>query len=340
MRQRSDLFLPVTFLLLVVSIIASLTLGRYAVPTSDVIRIVFGTWPFAATRHYTDTKWVVVEIIRLPRILEATFCGMGLGLAGAAMQGVFRNPLVGPEDTGVSPAAAFGGVLAILLDWPTGAIVGSAFTFGMLALVLVFAIARFADRASTLTLILTGVIVGMFFLALVGLAQYFADPRSQLPQITYWLLGSFAGASYEKVVVISLALLAGGTALLSLRWRINLLSLGEIDAQGLGVNVELLRWCVVACVALIVAAQVSISGGIAFVGLIVPHFARMLVGAEHTKLLPAAALLGGIYLLGMDDIARSATQQEIPIGLLTAVIGAPIFALLLTRQKGRGWMHD
>nr|WP_244427265.1 iron ABC transporter permease [Methyloferula stellata] len=325
---------------LIVLILFSLTLGRYPVPFSEVARIVFTTFPINAKGNYTNAPWVVVEIVRMPRILLVTLCGMGLAMSGAAMQGVFRNPLVGPEIAGVSSGAALGGVTAIMLSWPSLGIVGLAFGCGLLALFIAFSLAKLAGRASTLGLVLSGVIVGGFCGALVGLMQTLADPTLKLPSIVYWLLGSFAGATYDKVAIVAAATLFAGTLLMALRWRINLLSLGEDDAQALGVNVEALRWGLMGLVALLVAAQVSVSGGVGWVGLIVPHLARMLVGPEHTRLLPTAAFLGGIYLLGMDDIARSATEQEIPIGLLTSVVGTPIFALLFWKTQSNGWARE
>jgi iron complex transport system permease protein len=172
------------------------------------------------------------------------------------------------------------------------------------------------------------------------LVKYCADSDKKLPFITFWLLGSFADMTYEKVAVVAGVTLFAGTPLLLLRWRMNLLSLGEADAQALGVNAEALRWSIVALVALIVAAQVAVSGGVGWVGLIVPHAARMLVGPEHSRLLPVSALLGGLYLLAMDDVARSASAQEIPIGLLTAFVGTPVFAVLFWKMQGKGWNHE
>lgn len=337
--RQVGLFIGLLFAGLVASMLISLTFGRYPVPLADVIRIV-STTGLNEARPYSDTQWVVVQIVRMPRILLVTLCGMGLGLAGAAMQGLFRNPLVGPEVAGVSAGASFGGVLAIMMSWPAVAITGSAFVFGFGALVLAFMLGKLAGRSSILALILAGVIVGSFFGALTGLAQYVADPETKLPSIVYWLLGSFVGASYDKVAIVAGVTLVAGTLLLLMRWRINLLSLGEVDAQALGIKVELLRWTIVGLVALLIAAQVSVSGGVGFVGLIIPHMARMIVGPDHVRLLPASALLGGIYLLIMDGIARSATSQEIPIGLLTSVMGAPIFAWLFWRLEGQGWGRE
>lgn len=338
--HRSDLLVTLFFGLLLAAMVASLTLGRYPLSVVEILRVLATTSPLRAVGEAADTPWVVIELVRLPRILLATLCGMSLALAGSAMQGVFRNPLVGPEVCGVQTAAAFGGVLAILLGWPATDTVALAFAFGLGALAIAFGLARLAGGGGTLALVLAGVIVGAFFGALVGLAQYVADPRSKLPDIVYWLLGSFAGATYDRVIIVAAVTLVAGTLLLGLRWRINLLSLGETDATALGVNVELLRWGLVALVALLVAAQVSVSGGVGWVGLIIPHLARMLVGPDHSRLLPASAFLGGLYLLCMDDLARSASQQEIPIGLLTAMVGTPVFGLLFWKMRGKGWVHD
>jgi iron complex transport system permease protein len=338
-HRGADLFIPGLAVFLLVSILFSLALGRYPVPVSTVIHVVLTTPPVSGF-DYSDVHRVVVEIIRLPRILTVVLCGMGLALSGAALQGVFRNPLVGPEIVGVSSGASFGGVLAIMLSLGPAEIVALAFLFGLAAMVIAFGLARFAGKSSTLALILSGVIVGAFFSALVGLAQYVAEPQVKLTSIIYWLLGSFVGETYEKTAIVALVMLFAGTTLLLLRWRINLLSLGDVDGAALGVNIEALRWMIIALVALIVAAQVSVSGGVGWVGLIIPHLARMAVGPDHKKLLPASAFAGGIYLLAMDDIARSATGQEIPIGLLTAVVGAPIFAFLFWKLQGKGWARD
>jgi iron complex transport system permease protein len=318
----------------------SLTLGRYPVPFPKVMSIAFTTFPIGAKGDYTNAPWAVVEIIRMPRILLVTLCGMGLSLSGAAMQGVFRNPLVGPEIAGVSSGAELGGVAAIMLSWSSLGIVGLAFACGLIALVAAFGLAKLAGRTSTLGLVLSGVIVSAFCSAVVGLMKIVADPTIKLPNIIFWLLGSFVGATYEQVAIVAGVTLFAGTLLLALRWRINLLSLGEVDAAALGVNVELLRWGLMGLVAIIVAAQVSVSGGVGWVGLIVPHLARMIVGPEHAKLMPTAAFLGGIYLLGIDDIARSLIDSEIPIGLLTSVIGTPIFALLYWKSQAKGWGHE
>jgi iron complex transport system permease protein len=339
-RPARDLFPALLSAALILLVLFSLTLGRYPLSFAAVARIVFTTFPIDARGNATDMPWVLVEVVRLPRVLLVTLCGMGLALSGAAMQGVFRNPLVTPEITGASGGASVGGLLALMLSWPAPGVVGLAFACGILALVATAGLAQLAGRMGTLTLVLSGMIVGAFCGALVGLLLALADPLTKLPTLVYWLLGSFVGASYDKLATMAAAMLFAGTLLLALRWRLNLLSLGQVDARALGINVGLLRWTFMALVTLIVAAQVSVSGVVPWVGLVVPHLARMLVGPEHTKLLPTAALLGGFYLLAMDDLARTVMSQDIPIGLLTSLVGTPIFGFLLWKTQSRGWARD
>lgn len=339
-RRQEGFVLAGLTCLLVLLLIVSLRIGRYPVSVREVVRLLFSLSPSASGPAYANAAWVAVNVIRVPRIFLVTLCGMGLALSGAAMQGVFRNPLVGPEIVGVSAGASCGGVLAIMLALPALGVVGLAFAFGLLALIAAFALTRRAGQGATLALVLSGVVVGTFFSSVVGFLQTIADPTSKLPSIVYWLLGSFVGATYQKLLIVAVVILLAGTPLLLLRWRINLLSLGEEDCAALGISVPRLRWIIIGLVTLIVAAQVSVSGGVAWVGLIIPHMARMLVGPSHSKLLPASALLGGLYLLLMDDLARSIGPQEIPIGLLTSIVGAPIFAALFWKMQGRGWGHE
>lgn len=329
--------------LLAACTVFSLGIGRYPLDMGTVARILFamatGTGD-ADSGPWTPTQWVVIDVVRLPRVVLVTLSGMGLALCGAVLQGLFRNPLVGPEVAGVTAGASFGGVAAILYSLPIMAVVGCAFVGGVAALAIAYGVARLAGGASVLSLVLAGVIVGAFFHSLVGMAQYVADPEIKLPSIVFWLLGSFVGADWRKVLIMAVAFGGAGTLLLGLRWRLNLLSLGELDARTLGVRVELLRWLLVALVAVVVAAQVSVSGGVGWVGLVIPHFARMLVGPDHRILLPTSALMGGLYLLLMDDAARTLTAQEIPIGLLTAMVGTPIFAYVFWKSRAGGWSRE
>ncbi|MDD2337666.1 MAG: iron ABC transporter permease [Geobacteraceae bacterium] len=328
---------------LIVSVIVTIGIGRYDLSPLKVFRILLGmAVPLSIPDMppWRPVEWGIVSAVRLPRILVTAFAGMGLAISGAALQGLFRNPLVGPQIIGISSGASFGGVLGILLSLPAFAIVGFAFSFGLLSLVLVFLLSRLASRAGSLSLVLSGVICSSFFAALLGLMQYLADPELQLPNMVYWLMGSFAWADWRKVAIIGIPSVISGIFLILLRWRINLLSLGDTDASVLGVKVGVLRWSILVLVTFIVAAQVSVSGGVGWVGLVTPHFARMLVGPDHRVLLPASALLGGIFLLLIDCLARTLTMQEIPIGVLTALVGTPVFGYLFWKTQARGWTHD
>ncbi len=327
---------------LLVTMLLSLCIGAYPVSFSHVASAALGSlWPGSSPfPGVSDKEHIVVILVRLPRILLATLAGAGLGLAGASLQGMMRNPLVGPDLIGITSGASFGGVLAILFGLAPTAIVGCAFGGGLLALVLASGLARLSKSADVLPLILSGVIVSAFFSALVGLAKYLADPETKLPGIVYWLMGSFAGADGQKIWMLAVPTVIGGAILIGLRWRLNLLSLGDLDAASLGAPVARLRWTLIGIVSFIVAAQVSVSGGVGWVGLVVPHFARMLVGPDHRRLLPASALIGGFYLLAMDDLARSITRQELPIGLLTALVGTPVFALMFWKTQTKGWARE
>lgn len=310
--------------------IISLCFGQYPLPLSDVL------WQLFHPTAPADIAQQIVWSVRLPRVLMALLAGGALGLCGATLQGVFQNPLVDPHIIGVTSGAAFGGTLAILLGFSAPLMMSSTFFFGLLALCLVYLIAALQGRESTLILILAGIILSGFFAALVSLMQYLADTEETLPNIVFWLLGSFATANWHKTLMLALPVVLATAVLFTLRWRINLLSLDEKDARALGVNVTPLRRGVLVCCALLVAAQVAVSGSIAWVGLVIPHLARLLCGADHRRLLPTAFWLGGSFMIVVDDAARTLTAAEIPIGILTALLGAPLFTLLLVRNARKG----
>lgn len=261
--------------------IASLCLGQYHLSLNEV---------FHELTHGAPDSGIAGQIVwsvRLPRVAMALLAGGSLGLCGATLQGVFHNPLVDPHIIGVTSGSAFGGTLAILLGFDIISMMGCTFFFGLAALVLVYLIARLQGRENTLALILSGIILSGFFAALVSLMQYLADTEETLPNIVFWLLGSFATANWHKVLSMALPVAVAAVILLKLRWRINLLALDDKDARGLGVSVTTLRRGVLVCCAVLVAAQVAVSGSIAWVGLVIPHLARLLVGADHRR--PAAA---------------------------------------------------
>ncbi len=330
-------------LALVLAIVASLGLGAYPMSLARAASILAHlAWPapLPADPPWDAKELTVVEIIRLPRVLTATFAGIALGLSGTALQGMTRNPLVGPDFVGVTAGAAFGGVLAMLLDWPPAAMIALAFAGGSAAMAATFGLARLARAGGDgVALILAGVFIGAFFLALVGLMQFLADDGT-LPRMVYWLLGSFVGADPTRLAIVAIPTLGGGAVLMGLRWRLNLLSLGDLDARSLGIDVARLRWLIIALVSLMVAGQVAASGLIGWIGLIVPHCARMLVGPDHRRLIPASALLGGLLVLGLDDLTRSIVRAELPVGILAALVGTPLICLLFWKTRTKGWSGD
>lgn len=332
---RLAFWLALTFAL-VAAILASLASGRYPIPIGHVVAILWSA-VFDTAATWTPTESMVVGTVRLPRVLVAAVAGAGLALSGAVLQGIFRNPLVGPQTIGASSGAALGGAVAILAagfgPWvPFGAFVGAA-----LALAAVLAIHRGDALSPILALVLAGVVVGAFCGALVGLATYLADPETRLPGLVFWLLGSFSAATWPRLGLIAPCTAAAAIVLLGMRWRINVLSLGDEEARALGIDPPRDRLIVLAAVCVAVSAQVAVSGAIGWVGLVIPNLARMLIGADHRRLLPASALMGATFLVAADTVARTLTPAEIPVGIITAIVGTPIFAWLLrrtARQRG------
>jgi iron complex transport system permease protein len=320
--------------LLAVMAIAAVLIGKYPIAPGDVIGAVARRLAGNPQRTQIDT---VLFGIRLPRIAAALLVGGALAAAGAAYQGLFRNPLVSPDILGVSSGAGLGAVLGIFLSLPVLAIQLLAFAVGLATVALVYAIASLVrGRDTMLVLVLAGVVVGALAGACISLLKILADPYDQLPAITFWLLGSLASLRNADLAVSAPLVLAGLVPLVLLRWRINVLSLGDEEAKALGINVERLRAVVVAAATLITASVVAISGVIGWIGLIVPHLARMLVGPNFDRLLPTSILAGAGYLLLVDTLARTVARIEVPLGILTAVLGAPFFLWLLARGR-EGW---
>ena len=285
----------------------------------------------------TPAAEAVIFNIRGPRVLAAILCGAALAVAGTAFQGLFRNPLVSPDILGASSGAALGAITGIFFSLGILGIQGLAFAGGMLAVALVYLIGSSIRSGDiVLILVLTGVVIGSLLGAGVGLLKYLADPYNQLPAMTFWLLGSLAGTDRNDLLPLFGPIAFGTAVLLALRWRMNVMSLPEEEARALGVATGPLRLAIVAAATLVTSAGVAAAGIIGWVGLIVPHMARFLVGPEFGRLLPTAALLGGGYLLLIDTLARSAAQVEIPLGILTAVIGTPVFIWLLASAR-KSW---
>ena len=335
-RGRTALGLAVSALALGVLVLAAFAVGRYPVAPGDLVAIFWAK--IAGHAHgLPGAAEAVVFRIRGPRILGAVLVGAALAAAGAAYQGLFRNPLVSPDILGVSSGAALGAVLGIFLSLDAVSIQLLAFAFGLAAVGAVYFVANSVrGHDPILVLVLAGVVVGALLGACVALLKVLADPYNQLPAITFWLLGSLAGATGGDVLGALPAVLLGLVPLFLLRWRMNLMALGDEEARALGVDVTRLRLAVIAAATLVTAAVVSIAGVVGWVGLLVPHFARMAVGPDFARLLPTAILMGAAYMLGVDTLARSMALIEVPLGVLTAFIGTPLFIWLLATAR-RSW---
>jgi iron complex transport system permease protein len=311
----------------------SLFVGRFVIAPADVARILWAQF-FPISHDWPASVETIVMQIRLPRSIMAMFVGAGLAASGAAYQGMFRNPLVSPDILGVTAASGFGAALALLLSRNAVELQLIAFAFGLVGVLLTYLLARVYRATPVLMLVLSGVVVGAFFSALLSGTKYVADPESKLPAITYWLLGSLNATSTRSLAMALPPIIVGGAGLTLVRWQLNVLAMGDEEARSLGIRTELLKGIVIACTTLITAACVSVCGIVGWVGLVVPHLGRMLVGPDHRALLPATLSIGATYLLFIDCVARSAVSTEIPLGILTAMIGAPFFGYLLRKTRG------
>lgn len=338
MPKNSRIGTVFVYLLPLALIIISLFVGRYYVPISvvadeslkSILALLFGT-PVSETTEHT-----VLFNVRLPRIFASLLVGAALSTAGASFQGIFRNPLVSPYILGVGSGAGFGACLAILL-WDNYLLVQiMAFSFGLLAMFAAISMGKVSKGTGTLVFVLSGIIVGSIFTALTSLVKYVADPYDELPEIVFWLMGSLATVRYGDLYWIVFPLFIGALVLFLLRWRINILSLGDEEARALGVNVEKMRLVIIVCATLMTSAAVSISGVIGWVGLVVPHISRMIVGPNYNRLLPMSMVIGASFMLIVDDLARTIATTEIPLGILTSLVGAPLFAYFIKRGR-MGW---
>lgn len=315
--------------------LVSLCIGRYSIPITTVVKIL-SSKIFEAPVTWTDIMESVVINVRFPRLIIVSLVGASLAISGASFQGILKNPLVSSDILGVASGAGFGAALAILFFPGATSIQMFAFAFGMLAVALAYGINSFYKRSSTLILVLSGIIVSSFFSSLISLMKYTADPETKLPEIVFWLLGSFASVTVDDVFQYAPYMIVGIIVLLALRWRINVLSLDDMQAKSLGLNIKRYQGVIIFFCTLISAAAVCVSGIIGWVGLIVPHIARMIVGPNNSKVLPASVVIGMSYMIIIDDIARTLVANEIPMGVLTGIIGAPFFGYLLFRQRV-GW---
>ena len=329
-RRRTALKLLGIAAVIAAAAVFSLCAGRYGLSIADILDALLH--PNAGTAASN-----VVWHVRLPRILLALLAGGGLALSGAAFQALFANPLAAPDTLGVATGASFGAVLAIFFGLPAAGIQMGAVLSGAAAILLVMLVSRTrpGESGSILMIVLSGMVVGALFTAFVGIVKFAADPQDALPSITFWIMGSLTGAGLPQILASLPLLVIGSAVLLLLRWRLNILALPADEAASFGVNTQALRWTVILAATVVTASVVSICGLIGWVGLLVPHAARMLFGSANERVLPACLLLGGLFLLLIDTAARSLSEAEIPVSILTAIVGAPVFILLLRRTGGR-----
>jgi iron complex transport system permease protein len=326
----------VLVIVLLVLAVLSFGFGRYPVNPLTVVRVLAGQI-IDIPVSWSPTDETVIMGVRLPRILAALLVGAALSSSGAAYQTMFRNPLVSPEILGVAAGAGFGASVGILLGFPAVTLQIMSFASGLLAALLALAIGRIVGNGSIIILVLGGVVVGAMFGALISATQYFANPETTLPEITFWLFGSLGRATTGSLLVPAVIVAVCLAGLYAVRWPLTVLAAGEDEARTMGVNRKLVWVFVIGASTLMTATVVSVAGIIGWVGLVVPHLGRLIVGPSFTRLLPVSTLIGAGYLLAVDDVARSATSLDLPLGILTALIGAPFFVALLVKV-GRQWL--
>jgi iron complex transport system permease protein len=322
--------------ILIICTLLSFTLGRYPVPLKELLAIlgnkIFGLFE-GTEKFWTEQMEAAVWNVRLPRVILSVLVGACLSAAGASYQGVFQNPMASPDILGASAGAGFGAALAIFLGFKHVNITLSAFAMSLITVALVFRISSYVKGGKVLGLVLAGIMVSSLFNAGTSFIKLVADPNNKLPQITYWLMGSLSGAKWGDIRFVIFPMLTGLIPLLLLRWRLNVVTMGDEEAKAMGVDAGRIRLAVIISATLVTASAVSVSGVIGWVGLVIPHMMRRIVGSSYRWLMPVSMLGGGIFLLMVDNISRNVTTAGIPIGILTAFVGAPFFLLLIT---GRG----
>lgn len=335
MSERSkNLTICAMALLLIAGMIASVFLGQFTITAHELWGIIQSQ--FADIEPYwTSQQEHILWTVRVPRILAACIVGMALSCAGGVYQGVFENPMAAPDFLGASSGAALGAALAIILGLGDKMITVMAFVFSLATICLVYLIGNRTRGNKTIGLVLAGLMVSALAQAGTSFIKLVADQTNELPEITYWLMGSLTGMEGQDVLYASIAMLIAVVPLMIIRWKINILTIGEQEAETMGVRVPLVRAVSLVCATLLTAAAVSISGMIGWVGLVIPHFCRKIVGNNYKYLLPASMLTGALFLLMVDNVSRNLFSVEIPIGILTAAIGAPFFIYLITKGGER-----
>lgn len=331
-RRRTGLLIPVLILVLLALILACLCIGKYQISPGECLRILMGRLT-GAQPSWDGMDENMLMGVRLPRVMAAVIVGAALALSGAVYQGIFKNPLVSPDFLGVSSGACVGAAIAILMSFTSVMVQITAFIGGLLAVAVTMLIPKMLRSESGIMLVLAGIIVGGAMSSILGFIKYIADPETQLAAITYWQLGSFAYVDNKAILSILPLSIAAAAVLLAMSWWINILSLGEQEAKSLGARVNVLRSVCIICSTILTAGAVCISGTIGWVGLVIPHFGRMMAGSDNRILLPASMIIGSIFMLFVDTVTRIAGPAEMPVSILTGLIGAPFFAWLLYRQR-------
>ena len=332
MRQQAYAINIALFVVLVALIITCMCVGKYSLTPGECLNIIFGKITGVEGAWNAMDERLLMGV-RFPRVMATVVVGAALALSGAVYQGIFKNPLVSPDFLGVSSGACIGAAVAILLSLSSALIQVCAFIGGIVAVTLTVMIPKAMKSNSNIMLVLAGIIVSGAMSSILGFIKYIADPETELAAITYWQLGSFAYVDTQALLSILPLSIIAAAVLIAMAWWINILSMGEQEAQSLGANVGVLRGICIICATVLTAGAVCISGTIGWVGLVIPHFGRMLVGSDNRNLLPAACLIGGIFLLLVDTVTRIIGPAEMPISILTGIIGAPFYAWLLYRQR-------
>jgi iron complex transport system permease protein len=314
-------------------IVISLLLGLYEIRVETVVKALLSLVLPQAAEGISSTELTLILRIRLPRVLSAALIGAALASTGAAFQGIFKNPLVDSNLLGVTSGAGFGAALALLLGGTALMVQGFAFGFGLLAVMVAYAGSRLYSSAPLIVLTLMGILIGSFFTSLTALTKYVADPLNTLPAITFWLLGGLTGVTWSSLPLLALITLGGSAFMWAVRWRLNILSLGDAEALALGMNPTRLKLLIILCATLMTAAAVAVGGVIGWIGLVIPHAARLLVGTDHKRLVPMSLALGASFLLIIDNISRTLLPAEVPLGILTGLVGVPILIVLLRRSQ-------
>ena len=327
-KKNYSLVLISLLIILFILIVLTMCVGKYEVSPLESLSILFNL-----NKNSNEMTINVIWGLRLPRILGAILVGAALSVSGSAYQGIYRNPLISPDFLGVSSGACIGAAIAILLSLPSSFISLFAFIGGIIAVIITSLIPTFIKNRSNIMLILSGIIVSSLMSSILGLLKFIADPESELASITYWTMGSFSYVSLQEIIPMIIILVPSIIILILLSWWIDVVSIGENEAKSLGANTRLIKTIVIVCATLLTSGSVCLAGTIGWVGLIIPHFSRLLVGSSNKKVIPVSALLGSIFMLLVDTLTRTIGIIEMPVSIMTGIIGAPFFIWLLIKRK-------